>query len=55
VLGLRRALQVAGVRTAAMSLWKVDDRAARAQAGRPSMLGRPVDRHDDETREISDR
>jgi len=29
VLGLRRALQVAGVRTSIMSLWRVDDRAAR--------------------------
>jgi CHAT domain-containing protein/tetratricopeptide (TPR) repeat protein len=29
VLGLRRALQIAGVRTAIMSLWKVDDRAAQ--------------------------
>jgi CHAT domain-containing protein len=29
VLGLRRAFQVAGVRTVIMSLWSVDDRAAR--------------------------
>jgi CHAT domain-containing protein len=29
VLGLRRALQVAGVRTSIMSLWRVDDRATR--------------------------
>ncbi len=29
VLGLRRAFQVAGVRTTIMSLWSVDDRAAR--------------------------
>jgi CHAT domain-containing protein len=29
VLGLRRAFQVAGVRTVIMSLWSVEDRAAR--------------------------
>jgi CHAT domain-containing protein len=30
VFGLRRAFQVAGVRTVIMSLWSVDDQAARA-------------------------
>jgi CHAT domain-containing protein len=29
VLGLRRAFQLAGVRTVIMSLWSVEDRAAR--------------------------
>ena len=29
ILGLRRAFQVAGARTVVMSLWSVEDRAAR--------------------------
>ncbi len=33
VLGLRRAFQVAGARTVIMSLWPVDDQAARAWMG----------------------
>jgi CHAT domain-containing protein len=34
VLGLQRALQLAGVRTAVTSLWKVDDRATQALMAR---------------------
>jgi CHAT domain-containing protein len=30
ILGLRRSLQIAGVRTSIMSLWSIDDAATRA-------------------------